>query len=543
MAEHGGFGHAPRMDAPSQIEVLVVGAGPTGLMLANQLARRGVSVLVVDRNPGPSVRTKALGVQARTMEIYARLGIIERALDLGTCAVGANMWVGGRRAARVPLGDIGCDVSPYPFLLILGQDDNERLLGEHLRTLSVEPRWSTELVGLEQAAGSVSATLKQPDGSTRTIRASWVAGCDGAHSAVRRLSKIEFLGAPYEHVFFVADARVTGPMVPGELNVYLWRDGFHLLFPMRGADHWRVVGILPPELRGQDDVAFEAVVPDIRRVVGSTVAFHECSWFATYRIHHRRAARFREGRCFLLGDAAHIHSPVGAQGMNTGLQDAYNLGWKLALVAAGRAEERLLDSYSAEREPVAERLLQTTDRAFSLIVSDGWLGTLFRTRVLARILAFAMGRERFRRLAFRTISQIGIHYRDGPLSQPQTQPARDAPAAGDRFPWLRLSFAPGAPAEDLFARLDDTRFNLLLFGQRALTIADGPRDLLAVHAIPTDPANDRELARARIPAPCFYLLRPDGHIGLAGAGFDADLLSRYLAGRIGIPEGLQAIPA
>ena len=528
------------MGEPSDIEVLVVGGGPTGLMLANQLARRGVSVIVVDRNSGPSVRTKALGVQARTMEIYAGLGIIEPALALGTRAVGANMWVGGRRAARVPLGDIGRELSPYPFLLILGQDDNERLLGEHLRTLGVEPRWSTELIGLEQTATGVSATLKQPDGNVRTIRASWIAGCDGAHSAVRRLNKIEFPGAPYEHVFFVADTRITGPMVPGELNIYLWHRGFHLLFPMRGADHWRVVGILPPELRTQEDVAFEAVVPDIKRVVGSTVAFQDCNWFATYRIHHRRAARFREGRCFLLGDAAHIHSPVGAQGMNTGLQDAYNLAWKLALVAAGRAGERLLDSYAAEREPVAERLLRTTDRAFSLIVSDGWLGALFRTRILARILAFAMGRDRIRRLAFRTISQTGIHYRSGPLSAAQAEPPRDAPAAGDRFPWLRLRFGPDSAAEDLFARLDDTRFNLLLFGQPAAEMfPDGWRDLLVVHAIPADAANDPSLARAGIPVPSFYLLRPDGHIGLVGGRLDAALLLRYLGERIGLMERLQ----
>jgi 2-polyprenyl-6-methoxyphenol hydroxylase-like FAD-dependent oxidoreductase len=474
------------------------------------------------------------------MEIYARLGVVERALELGTRAGGANMWVGGRRAARVPLGDIGRDVSPYPFLLILGQDDNERLLGEQLQTLGVAPRWSTELVALEQSPDDVSATLKRADGSLKTVRARWVAGCDGAHSAVRRLSKIEFPGAPYEHVFFVADTRVTGPMVSGELNIYLWRNGFHLLFPMRGTDHWRVVGILPPDLRERDDLEFDAVVPDIARVVGSTVAFQACSWFATYRIHHRRAASFRQQRCFLLGDAAHIHSPVGAQGMNTGLQDAYNLGWKLALVAAGRADARLLDSYAREREPVAERLLQTTDRAFSLIVSDGWLGALFRTRVLARILAFAMGRERFRRLAFRTISQTGIHYRDGPLSQAQTERTGDAPAAGDRFPWLRLSFAPGAPAEDLFARLDDTRFNLLLLGQPAPSaIPSGSRDLLLVHAVPADPANDGALARAGIPTPSFYLLRPDGHIGLAGARLDAELLPRYLSERIGMTDGRQ----
>ena len=142
-------------------------------------------------------------------------------------------------------------------------------------------------------------------------------------------------------------------MVPDELNVYLWRQGFHLFFPMRGTDHWRVVGILPPHLRGRDDLTFEDVIPSVRQEAGAELSFEACSWFSTYRIHHRRAARFRDRRCFLLGDAAHIHSPVGAQGMNTGLQDAYNLAWKLALVVSGRADAALLDSYEDERIPVA----------------------------------------------------------------------------------------------------------------------------------------------------------------------------------------------
>ena len=232
----------------------------------------------------------------------------------------------GARAARIPLGDIGRDLSPYPFLLILGQDENERLLGEALRGRGIGVEWNTELVDLAQTSAGVSAKLRLADGSMREIETKWVAGCDGAHSAVRHLTGIDFPGAPYEHVFFVADTVVTGSMVPDELNVYLWRDGFHLFFPMRGTNHWRLVGIVPPDLRARDDLSFDALLPSLRKEAGSGLSFESCSWFSMYRISHRRAARFRDRRCFLLGDAAHIHSPVGAQGMNTGLQDAYNLG-------------------------------------------------------------------------------------------------------------------------------------------------------------------------------------------------------------------------
>ena len=518
---------------PVDFDVLIVGAGPTGLMLANQLGRRGVRTLIIDRHAGPSLQTRALGVQARTLEIYARLGIVDRALELGKRATGANLWAEGRKMARVPLGDAGKSVSPYPFILILGQDDNERIMGDRLRDWGLSVQWNTELLGLEQAPGQVTVTLGQADGTTRKTTAAWVAGCDGARSAVRELNGITFPGAPYQHVFFVADVEMTGNMVPDEVNAYLFRDGFHLLFPMRGRDHWRIVGILPPSLRQQDDVAFDAVIPSLRSEAGAGLSFKACTWFSTYRIHHRSASRFRDRRCFLLGDAAHIHSPVGAQGMNTGLQDAYNLGWTLALVARQQADEGLLDSYEQERLPVARRLLNTTDRAFRLVVSDGRLAGLLRTRVLARIAAFAMGRERIQAAAFRAVSQTGIHYRTSRLSTSQQDLPAGAPRAGDRFPWLQLRFRADGSVEDLFEQLDDTRFNLIVFGQSlpaGAALAFG--DLLRIHLIPSDAANDAALNRNEIPLPSFFLLRPDGHVGLCGARLDAASVARYAAERL-----------
>jgi 2-polyprenyl-6-methoxyphenol hydroxylase-like FAD-dependent oxidoreductase len=515
--------------------VLIVGAGPTGLMLANQLGRRGVRVLLIDRHAGPSLETRALGVQARTLEIYSKLGIIDRALELGKRGTGANIWAEGRKMARVPLGEAGQSVTPYPFILILGQDDNERIMGDKLRDWGVSVQWNTELVGLEQEPSHVTATLKLPEGTTRKITAAWVAGCDGARSAVRELNGITFPGAPYEHVFFVADTKVTGNMVPDEVNVYLWREGFHLFFPMRGEDHWRIVGILPPNLRDRDDVKFEAVIPSLRREAGAGLSFKTCTWFSTYRIHHRCASRFRDRRCFLLGDAAHIHSPVGAQGMNTGLQDAYNLGWKLALVVNGQAEAVLLDSYDEERVPVARRLLNTTDRAFRLVVSDNLLAGLFRTQILARIAALAMSHERIQKIAFRVISQTGIQYRTSPLSKSLEGLPDNAPRAGDRFPWLRLKFRANGSVEDLFQKLDDTRLNLIVVGQPpppegALDLGD----LLRIHTISVDPFNDEELARAQIPRPSFYLVRPDGHVGLCGTRLEAAALTRYVSERLGL---------
>jgi 2-polyprenyl-6-methoxyphenol hydroxylase-like FAD-dependent oxidoreductase len=515
-------------------EVLIVGAGPTGLMMANQLARRNVRSLIIDRHAGPSRETRALGVQSRTMEIYARLGIAGRALELGKIATGANLWADGRKTARVPVGEAGSSVTPYPYVLILGQDDNERIMGERLRTLGQDVQWNTELTALAQDADGASATLKQPDGALKRITAGWVAGCDGAHSAVRKACGIPFEGAAYEHVFFVADTEVTGNMVPDELNVYLWKKGFHLFFPMRGKDHWRLVGIFPPGV-DPEGAAFESVLPSLRNEAGAGLEFKSCSWFSTYRIHHRAAAKFRDRRCFLLGDAAHIHSPVGAQGMNTGLQDAYNLAWKLALVCEGRADPVLLDSFEAERLPVARRLLDTTDRAFRLIVSDSWVAGLMRTKVLARVAAFAMSQRRIQAAAFGVISQTGIHYRESFLSQSVGETHGRVPRAGDRFPWLKVALHAGGAPEDLFGKLDDTRFTLLVIGQpvppEMVPVLGRMADLIA---IPAGGGNAKALATAGIEPGSYYLLRPDGHIGLCGDRFELAAMERYLSSRIGL---------
>jgi 2-polyprenyl-6-methoxyphenol hydroxylase-like FAD-dependent oxidoreductase len=523
---------------PVDTAVLIVGAGPTGLMLANQLVHRGVRTVVIDRHAGPSLQTRALGVQARTLEVYAQLGLVQQALALGKPATGANLWAQGRQTARVPLGAAGRGITPYPYILILGQDDNERLLGERLREQGGAVTWNTELTGLVPQADHVAATLRQPDGTSRTLTAAWVAGCDGALSAVRTLNGIDFPGAPYEHVFFVADVTATGSMVPDEVNVYFWRAGFHLFFPMRGENHWRVVGIVPAALRDRTDLRFDDVVPSVRQEAGEGLVFAGCGWFSTYRIHHRAAERFRAGRCFLLGDAAHIHSPVGAQGMNTGLQDAYNLAWKLALVVQRRAGAALLDSYAAEREPVARRLLNTTDRAFRLVISDRWWAGLLRTRVLARVAALAMRRAAVQRAVFRVVSQTGIAYRDSALSQTAAELPRLAPQAGDRFPWLTLKLRAHGPPEDLFATLVDTHFHLLVFGQSAAADPAGAgEDLLRTWVVPPDRFNDAALRNAQIPPRSFYLLRPDGHVGLCGGRFDAAAVQRYLRERVALAEG------
>jgi 2-polyprenyl-6-methoxyphenol hydroxylase-like FAD-dependent oxidoreductase len=509
-------------------DVLIVGAGPTGLMLANQLARRGVRVLIIDRHSGPAQQTRAIGVQARTLEIYAQLGVIDQALELGLRTEGANLWANGQRQARIPVGDIGKSLSRFPYILMLGQDDNERILGNKLNEHGVAVQWNTELVTMTQLAEHVAVTLKQADGGVRESTAAWVGGCDGSHSTVRELCGIDFPGEPYEQVFFVADAVATGEMIPNELNIYLWEQGFHLFFPMHGENHWRVIGILPLALRERTDLSFDEVGTHVSNTAGITVTFTQCEWFSTYRIAHRSAARFREQRCFLLGDAAHVHSPMGAQGMNTGLQDAYNLAWKLSAVVKGEADVELLESYAEERMPVAQQLLKTTDRLFMGVVADTWIARLLRTKIIARVASVAMRRPRIQRLLFRTISQIGIRYRHSSLSSNLPGLPASAPQAGERFPWARLRLDDAGAMQDLFAAFDDTRFTLLVIG--SVTAHDvikalGERiNTLSVHL---DSDNRQALAAAGIAYPSGYLLRPDGHVALAGVRLDVKTIEDY----------------
>ena len=386
-------------------DVLIVGAGPTGLMLANQLGRRGMRAMIIDRHSGPAQQTRAMAVQARTLEIYSKLGIAERALELGTRGNGANMWSARAAEGARPARRHGRGLSPFPFVLMLGQDDNERIMGDQLRAGASPCSGTPSSSRSSRTPSHVTATLKQPDGSTANDHAPRRSpAATAARSAVREMSGIAFPGAPYEHVFFVADTEATGPdgarraqrlSVARRISPVLpdARDGSlarHRHPAARAARTGR------PDLRGRDPVAS-------RRRREPALSFKACSWFSTYRIHHRCAERFRDRRCFLLGDAAHIHSPVGAQGMNTGLQDAYNLAWKLALVASGAGGPGAARHYEAERiRSRSDCWTRPTGRSGSSSPTAGSPGSSARGSS-RNVAAFAMTRKRVQTLAFRTV--------------------------------------------------------------------------------------------------------------------------------------------
>lgn len=333
-------------DSPREVEpfmrkadVLIVGAGPTGLALALWLAKQGLGIRIIDKSAGLGKTSRAMAVQARALELYRQLDMADDVVAKGNPNSAMNMWVRGKRQARVSLADAGADITPYPYLLVFPQDRHERLLIERLEKLGVTVERRTELVSFEDRADHASARLKLSDGSEEVCEARYLAGCDGARSPIRHGIGAGFDGGTYRQVFYVADVEVSGLEPVGEAHVALDSSDFVMVLPYGHDNQSRLIGTVRDERADRaesltfEDVSREAI-DDLRLRVGKV------NWFSTYRVHHRVTDGFRSGREFLLGDAAHVHSPAGGQGMNTGIADAINLAWKLAAVVKGQATWR-----------------------------------------------------------------------------------------------------------------------------------------------------------------------------------------------------------
>jgi 2-polyprenyl-6-methoxyphenol hydroxylase-like FAD-dependent oxidoreductase len=508
--------------ADASSEVLIVGAGPTGLVLALWLHRLGVKVRIIDRAAEAGTTSRALVVHARTLELYRQVDLADEVLARGLRFSALNLWVKGQQAAHADLGDMGRGLTPFPYMVILPQDEHEQMLIARLAALGVRVERSTELLGFEDRGDRVVARLRAPDGGERSWEGAYLAGCDGAHSKVREGLGLEFPGGTYQRVFYVADVAAAGAVANHELHLALDDADFLAVFPLKGP-HARLIGTIQVESEEQRQrLTFADVSP--RAVERLQLSVERVNWFSTYRVHHRVADRWRSGRAFLLGDAAHIHSPVGGQGMNTGIGDAVNLSWKLATVVRGRADAGLLDSYEPERIAFARRLVATTDRAFTLVTRNGPLARAVRLGLVPRLLPPLAARERVRRFMFRVVSQTQLHYRGGPLSQGQA----GAIAGGDRLPWIP------PPGPDNFAPLAALDWQLHVYGQPRPELASAARARgLALHTFPAASVGSTGLAPEAA-----YLLRPDGYVALADPEGSARTLEGYLDA-----QGLAGAPA
>jgi 2-polyprenyl-6-methoxyphenol hydroxylase-like FAD-dependent oxidoreductase len=496
-------------------QVLIVGAGPTGLALALWLARFGVRIRIIDKTQDVAAISRALGVHARTLEFYRQLGFAEQAVAGGVIVPSVNLWTRGRKVASVPFANVGEGLTPFPFVLDFAQDQHERLLIEQLSARGVAVERETELVGLDQNADRASATLRTANGTNERLQCSFIAGCDGTHSTVRNALNIEFGGGTYEHLFYVADATARGPAVDNGIHVDLDESDLLAIFDMKGEGHVRLIGTIRADgaaRSNQHELSFDDVAR--RPIEHLRLQIDRVNWFSSYRVHHRVASRFRVGRAFLLGDAAHVHSPVGAQGMNTGIGDAVNLAWKLAAVLEGRAKATLLDTYETERIAFARRLVATTDRAFEIATKRGRLAAIVRTRLFPLVVSIVFRSKAVRRYLFRTVSQIMINYRHSPLSAGGAGGVH----GGDRLPWVR----PEREGEaDNFSPLASLRWQVHVYGDAPADVREACTHLdVELHQFPwRQGTSESGIARGAL-----YLVRPDGYVALADPDCSAERL-------------------
>lgn len=472
-------------------DVIVAGAGPSGLMAATCLARLGARVVVLDGKAGPTRESRALGLQARSIEIYDQLGLTEPVLAQATRATSVNPGYGHTVFGAVPLTELGRTVTPYPGVFILEQSRNEQILTDAFLTLGGTILWEHALVSVEGGNDGtpVTVTGDGPDGPV-TLRAPWLIAADGASSTVRKARGIPFEGSTSPLSYFVTDALDATGLVEGGVNLRIEGDDLMLGFPMGGEGHHRLLGIAE-YVEGETDAQVEA---QVKRMLAErfAVEYTQSSWFSRYRTHHRIAARFRDGAVFLVGDAAHVHSPVGAQGMNTGLQDAHNLACKLAQVIAGDALPEILEEYEHERRPVAERLVRTTDALFSRITSRGRWARFVRTKIVpavgsaaVRIVPRAARGERI----YGYLSQTRIRYR-----MPGARGREHV--LGRRLPWTG----------DNFASLRDFTWQLHGYG------VDRPAVERIARTLGVEPVAHARDPHGRLAADRVYLVRPDGFV-------------------------------
>ncbi|MFL5492776.1 MAG: FAD-dependent monooxygenase [Gemmatimonadales bacterium] len=531
-----------RQDKLDELDVLVVGAGPTGLALAAQLQAFGVRFRIIDRAADRAHESRALGVQPRTLELLQSLKLADALVARGNQSVRVMIHVDGRVAAEAKLENFGRDDTRFPFLLFVSQAETEALLGDCLAAGGGRIERQVELRSFAADEQGVECVLGHPGGSEERVRTRYLAGCDGPHSTVRKGAGIGYEGDAYPQDFLLGDVEADASLRPDTIHPFIGSGGVAIFFPLGHPATWRVIAA-----GGEAAAGGELPLDELQRTVdgatGGGVRLRDPVWLARFRLHHRQATAYASGRVFLAGDAAHIHSPVGAQGMNTGIQDAWNLGWKLALVASGRAEPGILESYHAERWPVGHFLLRTTDRAFSLVtrvMSPGPVGTWFRRQVAARLLPRVLRSRRFRGLAFHYVSQLGIHYRRSPLTSEGAPPLDGGPAAGDRLPDARVT--RDGRETHLQRELSGPHLQLLLCGPMAAWDRNRLRqlasrwrapvvmDYLTPHASPAALADTHgeALRRLGVRGSAQYLIRPDGYVGFRCAGTDPTDLDAYL---------------
>ncbi|KAJ5710887.1 hypothetical protein N7488_005043 [Penicillium malachiteum] len=522
----------------SQTDVLIIGAGPTGLTLALWLQKQGVGVRIIDYAEAPSKNSRAVAVHARVLELYHQIDLADELNGFGYPLLASNIWIDGKHYATVPLSDFGKKLTPYPYMLMLSQEDHEKILEKRLQSLGIYVERRTKLKHYVEHGSKITATLvRETDCSEIICDASWIVGCDGARSIVRHEIGADFQGETYDPLFYIADVEAGpgdyyNPGFNGEAHIRMLGEKYNVILPFSNGKRIRLIGTMVPESYQQivdlsnpnPQLKFEDVEPEIRAVTGIEIKKLHC--FSTYRCHHRIADRFRKGRAFIAGDAAHIHSPVGGQGMNTGIMDAANLAWKLAAVIKNPgmseiAQNKLLDSYEIERRTFAMDVIGATDQGFTMLTSKGLWPYFVRQWLLPYGVPIFTKLEYVKHQIFRRGSQLICSYRGSHISQAAS--GWGAVQPGDRLPWANLD------SGDNFSLLRHIAWQLHVYGYP-------PEDLekwcivndVLLTVIDWDPHH----GKVGLKKNAVYLLRPDQYIAGIFEGQSVNsMLNDYFSSR------------
>ncbi len=544
-------------------DVIIVGAGPTGLMAAALLTRCGIRVRIFDKNEKAAQESRAFGVHAKTIELFLNIGLEKELLKDGMIAAGMEIYVKGRRTGQLNFDDIGRHDTPYSFLLMVPQWEIEKILAEDLKKQGIEVERATEVIEFKQDDNRVLTTIKKSDESIFELSSSYIIGADGAHSTVRKTLGLKYDGAPYEQGFLLADCRIDWPFDYQHMKIFLGRSSFVLYLPLRGKNFSRIVVSKSPaeptsektkQSAGSEPVSLKEIEATLADACGQHVNLSDPVWTTRYRIHHRIAEHYSSGRAFLAGDAAHIHSPAGGQGMNTGLQDAANLAWKLALVIQGR-NPALLDTYHEERWPVGNKILKFSDRLFGVMASPHKGVTMMRNLIVPIVSSLLSKSHAIRAKAFHFVSQLGIRYHSNKyifdsISVPSPKRWRQSLAAGRRAPDGEI-----ARHLNVFDLIRGYQFHLLVLSKKALTseeitkLVDEVRIIPEAIGLPVKThiiansllGQDERIIRAESNIvfanyklgqsieQALFLIRPDGYIAYRSDHLDFEKLRLFLS--------------
>jgi 2-polyprenyl-6-methoxyphenol hydroxylase-like FAD-dependent oxidoreductase len=480
------------------VSVLIAGAGPVGLTLANELTRYGIAVRILDKSAERTDKSKALVLWSRTLELFDHAGYVDPFLAAGMKAHGAQMSNGKDVIARISLDDMD---SVYPYALMIPQSDTERVLEERLAQQGIKVERTVALESFKDQGSGVEAVLRKASGESETLTTDWLIGCDGAHSSVRHGLGFTFDGTTQPSDWYLADGHITG-LDPGDrLHIFWHKDGILAFFPI-SEGRWRVIADLgPAEENGHHaDPTLQEIQSLITLRGTDGIVIKDAYWLAAFRINERKVSQYGRGRAFLVGDAAHIHSPAGGQGMNTGMQDAFNLAWKLSLVIGGVCKPALLDSYSVERSAVGDMVLRNASRLTDAAIIRNPIAQGLRNTVVK----FALGFPQLGHRLADMLAELDIAYPRSPLSvEGAHRPSAAKPGA--RWP-DRLPADPG-----------QARFTAI-----------GPANVVADLAAKFPKLVQAAPASGRADGRDLSLVRPDGYIGFAGAASDRASAEAYL---------------